>query len=147
MNTTLAGVIEALGIPRKPRYSTEEVAEILGIRRDQVVDLLRKGKLTGMKSSMNRWRCVFATELDAFIQKVNTPRQAAIKEPSTSQHRKEPQVTEGGDPLTAHAPSLQETSAPFSGQAIPILSPDAGLPIPPAAMGSPVRTGRRELDI
>jgi excisionase family DNA binding protein len=134
MNTTLAGVLEALGIPRKPRYSIEEVAEILGIRRYQVVDLLRKGKLTGMKSSMNRWRCVFATELDAFIQKVNAPRHA-------------PQATQNGDQMTANAPSPQEPDSPAPYQADPILSPDAGLPMPLPASDSPVRTGRRDLDI
>lgn len=71
MDHTLSKMLEALGIPYKPRFTIEEVAEILGIRRDQVMHLLKRKKLVGMKSSANRWGGVFAFDLDQYIQAVN----------------------------------------------------------------------------
>jgi len=71
MDHTLTKMLEALGIPYKPRFTVEEVAEILGIRRDQVMHLLKRQKLIGMKSSSNRWGGVFAADLDQYIQTVN----------------------------------------------------------------------------
>lgn len=147
MNTTLAGVIEALGIPPKPRYSVEEVAEILGLRRDQAVDLLRKGKLTGMKSSMHRWRCVFATELDAFLQRVNAPRQVTKGGVDASQDCAMSQAAATvGDPTEGIDAAPLEPLHTFS-RTMDFLSPDAGLPILSPVLDSPVKTGRRELDI
>lgn len=143
MNTTLAEVLTALGIPHKPRYSIEEVAEILGIRRDQVIDLLRKGRLVGMRSSMHRWRCVFATELDAFIQKINAPRQVTKKESNPS----------GGSPgrkadLTGvNTSSFQELMhTPFDLTDLMDL-PTVSRSVPVSATGSSVKLGGRDLDL
>lgn len=147
MSTTLAGVIQELGIPTKPRYSLEEVADVLGIRRDQVVDLIRKGKLPGMKSSMNRWRGVFASDLDAFIQKVNAPRPTVSKTPDTSHQPGAPQLGPLKVPAagSTHMPSAEQGAIPW--KADPVLSMDAGLPVPPLAMDPPTKPTKRVLDL
>ena len=147
MNTTLAAVLAAIGTPHKPRYGIEEVAEILGISRYQVVDLLRKGKLVGMKSSMHRWRCVFAIELDAFIQRVNAPRHVTRRGVDSSQDCAVSQAASTvEDPTEGLDAPPMETFHTFSHR-MDFLCPDAGLPILSPVLDSPVKTGRRELDI
>ncbi len=73
MPINLVTMLERLGMTHKPRFSVEETAEILGVRRDQVMDLLKRGKLIGVKSSAARWSGVFAVDLDDYIEKVNAP--------------------------------------------------------------------------
>jgi hypothetical protein len=71
MSINLVTMLERLGMTHKPRFTVEETAEILGIRRDQVMDLLKRGKLIGVKSSSARWSGVFAVDLDKYIQVIN----------------------------------------------------------------------------
>ena len=73
MPINLVTMLERLGMTHKPRFTVEETAEILGVRRDQVMDLLKRGKLIGVKSSPNRWSGVFAVDLDDYIEKINAP--------------------------------------------------------------------------
>lgn len=72
MHANLHYILERLNIPLKPRYNLDEVGEVLGIRRDQVLDLLRRRQIIGMKSSSNRWSGVFADDLDAYLLRVNS---------------------------------------------------------------------------
>ena len=71
MFINLVTMLERLGMTHKPRFTVEETAEILGVRRDQVMDLLKRGKLIGVKSSAARWSGVFAVDLDKYIQDIN----------------------------------------------------------------------------
>jgi hypothetical protein len=112
-----------------------------------VIDLLRKEKLTGMKSSMHRWRCVFATELDAFIQKVNAPRQVTRKEPNPSNDGPDRQeVIKGGSKGFFIPPSLEQAHMPFDLMDLMDL-PDVCLSTPIPAKGSSVKLGGRDLDL
>jgi len=73
MYANLHHLLTSLGIPSKPRYSPEETAEILGIRRDQVINLLQRGKLLGIRASERRWGGVIAGDLDDYLEEVNAP--------------------------------------------------------------------------
>lgn len=71
MHPILTMALDAVGIPYKARFSIEEVAEVLAIRREQVVDLLKKGRLRGIKSSPSRWRWIYADDLGAYLAAIN----------------------------------------------------------------------------
>jgi len=73
-----------LGILEKPRFSLEETAEILGIRRDQVLDLLKRGKLIGKRASERRWSGILADDLDDYLEMVNTPKEKRRSQISSS---------------------------------------------------------------
>lgn len=144
MNQALATALDALGIPHKPRFAIEEVAEILGITRDQVVNLLKKGKLTGMKSSVRRWRGVYSVDLSDYLEKVNAPRKSAAKTIAASLGPA-PQKAEG---IPDSAESLGDLNSPaFLFLPDPVLSPDAGLSLSFPSPTAPFKSGRRELDI
>jgi hypothetical protein len=68
-------LLDRLGLQTKPRYTLEETADILGIRRDQILDLLKRGKLTGVRASERRWGGVIAVDLDDYLGRVNAPRE------------------------------------------------------------------------
>jgi excisionase family DNA binding protein len=70
---TLQSILERLNIPYKARYTIEEVAEILGIRRDQVLNLLHKGRLIGVRATERRWAGVFPDELEAYLERIHNP--------------------------------------------------------------------------
>lgn len=73
MHLILTMALDAVGIPYKARFSIEEVAEVLAIRREQVVDLLKKGRLRGIKSSPSRWRWIYADDLGDYLDVINAP--------------------------------------------------------------------------
>jgi hypothetical protein len=73
MQSHLNPLLDRLGLKAKPRYSLEETAEIIGIRRDQVLDLLKRGKLIGVRASERRWGGIIAADLDDYIGRVNAP--------------------------------------------------------------------------
>jgi len=75
MHPHLNALVAQLGLPEKLRYSLEETAEILGIRRDQVLDLLKRGKLLGKRASERRWSGILAEDLDGYLETVNAPRE------------------------------------------------------------------------
>ena len=64
MQSHLNPLLDRLGLRAKPRYSLEETADIIGIRRDQVLDLLKRGKLIGVRASDRRWGGIIAADLD-----------------------------------------------------------------------------------
>ena len=66
-------LLDRLGLRGKPRYTLEETAEIIGIRRDQVLDLLKRGKLIGKRASERRWGGILADDLDDYLEDVNAP--------------------------------------------------------------------------
>lgn len=89
MSPLLETMLDQLGIKPKPRFTVEEVAEILGIRRDQVLDLLKRKKLIGMRASVSKWSGVFAQDLAEYIQIVNAPRETkgeSKERPLNDQH-------------------------------------------------------------
>lgn len=61
-------LLDRLGLQGKPRYTLEETADILGIRRDQVLDLLKRGKLLGLRASERRWSGMLAEDLDDYLE-------------------------------------------------------------------------------
>lgn len=71
MSTILSTTLAAVGIPYKARFSLDEVAQVLAITREQVVDLLKKQRLTGFKSSPGRWRWVFGEDLGSYLEAIN----------------------------------------------------------------------------
>ena len=71
MQPHLNPILDHLGLQGKPRYTLEETADILGIRRDQVLDLLKRGKLIGFRASERRWGGIAAEHLDDYIGRVN----------------------------------------------------------------------------
>ncbi len=73
MQSHLNPLLDRLGLKAKPRYSLEETADIIGIRRDQVLDLLKRGKLVGVRASDRRWGGIIAADLDDYIGRVNAP--------------------------------------------------------------------------
>lgn len=106
MSMNLNTILERLGMTHKPRFTLEETAEILGSRRDQILDLLKRGKLLGVKASSSRWSGVFAIDLDNYIKAVNQAK------PSK------------GPPLSdCNSASNSETEAGIS---VPLLHPRVG---------------------
>jgi hypothetical protein len=70
-------ILSRIGIEPKSNYSMEEAAEILGIIRDQGVDMLQRGKLKS--ASDRRWMKKFVKRIDVYILEVNTLKGMAQK--------------------------------------------------------------------
>jgi len=75
MQSTLTHLLTKLGIEPKPRYTAQETADILGIRWDQMLGLLKRGKIIGIRASERRWIGVLADDLSAYLDAVNAPRE------------------------------------------------------------------------
>lgn len=73
MQSTLIHLLAKLGIEPKPRFSPQETADILGIRWDQLLGLLKRGKIAGIRASERRWSGVLADDLSAYLDAVNAP--------------------------------------------------------------------------
>lgn len=101
MSITLVTMLDRLGMTHKPRFTVEETADILGLRRDQVMDLLKRGKLLGVKSSAARWSGVFADDLSTFIVSINAPRNSRGKSEQLLP-KMDPVVDESSSELQAH---------------------------------------------
>lgn len=69
--TKLDEIITCLGLRSAPRYSLEEVSTILGVRIDQVRELIKKRHLKGFKGTTIRWTGVFHDDLAAFLSRAN----------------------------------------------------------------------------
>lgn len=85
MHPILTKALDAVGIPNKARFTIEEVAVVLAIRRDQVVDLLKKGRLRGIKSSPSRWRWIYADDLGEYFSAINESRGTAVRSICTNE--------------------------------------------------------------
>lgn len=71
MPNHLHTTLDRLGIPKQPRYPMNTTAEILGVSRDQVADLLRLGRLNGTRSSERRWAGVWHAELETYMERIH----------------------------------------------------------------------------
>jgi len=73
MNNTLTALLGRLNIPYKVRFTVEETADILSIRRDQVISQLKKRTLIGTRSSIGRWGWIFADDLNSYLERIQAP--------------------------------------------------------------------------
>ncbi len=73
MNNALIALLGRLNLPYKARFTIEETADILGIRRDQVISQLKKKTLIGTRCSIRRWGGVFADDLNTYLERIQAP--------------------------------------------------------------------------
>jgi len=141
MQSHLNPLLDRLGLKAKPRYSLEETAEIIGIRRDQVLDLLKRGKLIGVRASDRRWGGIIAADLDDYIGRVNAP---------WVQRRQAPSVKPGVlTPLAPTRPPLPTTSPGVAPPTVPLSVPpnhDPSGSLPIDETPNPPRTLRPKLN-
>lgn len=68
---TLSALLATLGIAIAPRYTLEEVAQILGNTPRQVRTQIQKGRIPAIKSSARRWAWVLHPDLEAYFAAIN----------------------------------------------------------------------------
>jgi hypothetical protein len=68
---TLSALLGNLGIAIAPRYTLEEVAQILGTTPRQVRSQIQKNRLPAIKSSVRRWAWVLHPDLEAYFAAIN----------------------------------------------------------------------------
>jgi hypothetical protein len=122
MHAHLPLILARLGMPSKPRFTLEEVADILGIRRDQVLSLLKRGKLIGIRAMERRWAGVFAEQLATYLEEVNAPKAKPKKA-----------VTKAG----ATSSTVTAATLPAPSKVLPVLEVPPPTPIPPPAPSTP----------
>jgi len=71
MDTTLQTLLTALAVECKPRYPLEEVAYLLDARLQAVKNLIKNGKLKGVKTGPRKWGYVLHGDLEAFVTTLN----------------------------------------------------------------------------
>ncbi|WP_306599175.1 hypothetical protein [Geothrix sp. 21YS21S-2] len=71
MNTTLQTLLDAMAVAPKPRYPLEEVAYLLDARLQAVKNLIKNGKLKGVKTGPRKWGYVLHSDLEAFVTNLN----------------------------------------------------------------------------
>lgn len=108
-------LLDRLGLLGKPRYTLEETAEIIGIRRDQVLDLLKRGRLIGKRASERRWGGILAKDLDDYLEMMNAPREKRHRQPPLAG----PPVLTATPPTPTRPPNSPESTTPPMIQPIP----------------------------
>lgn len=71
MNKTLPHLLEKLGRIPQPRFTIEEVGDILGLSRGEVLAQIKRGHLPAIKVSARRWGYVLHDDLNAFLTALN----------------------------------------------------------------------------
>jgi DNA-directed RNA polymerase sigma subunit (sigma70/sigma32) len=67
----LTRLLEAHGTPQKPRYTLQEVGDILGMNRNRVRLQIVRGDLQAVKTSPKRWGYVLHEDLASFVAVMN----------------------------------------------------------------------------
>lgn len=109
MNNNLDRTLTMLGIPPQARYPVDTVAQVLGIQRSQVLELLRRDRLRGSRSSERRWAGVWHQDLSNYLNEICRPR--GLRQPSPA---KSPIPVPTLTPISPASPSISIETDPLS---------------------------------
>jgi len=71
MVNNLNTLLIKLTMTPRHRYTLEEVGEVLGISRDEVLRQIKRGHLVAVKVAERKWGYVLHDDLDAFLSALN----------------------------------------------------------------------------